>query len=371
MCKATLVFGLAELVCAKLADMGLFDLWVTIKLVSGSLGLILIAEWHRSPSGKVVMSVATVFCTLLLLPKVNMLSFNEDPVTLAVPTLKFELDPHRMEDIQSMFLNQQLYRSLFRFSSDGTVRGELIDRAEWSDDRKTLRLKIKEGERFSDGTPITSTEVVASLKRPFLIGSSIAADLTYFKGAASAIERKNPELLGLRTAGPHGVVIELERPSDLISVHLALPDLAILKIRSPHDELPSVRSGPYAIRFRDQDELLMESWDMERAGLHKAIRLRRIGPGEAFSAAIAGKVDSIEQYALTDEQIKELKERGWHQAVHSLSYENFLLMNPRRISRPLRELIASLAESDSLVRDLGRPSFKRLTGLCHQFLRVR
>ncbi|NJM10174.1 MAG: hypothetical protein HC883_04715, partial [Bdellovibrionaceae bacterium] len=100
-----------------------------------------------------------------------------------------------------------------------------------------------------------------------------------------------------------------------------------------------------------------------KRGLHKAFRLRRLNPGEAFTAALLGKVDSVEQYALSEDQIKQLKERGWHQAVHSLSYENFLLMNPRQVSRPLREAIASIVESDSLVRDLGRAELQPAYGL--------
>ncbi|NJM10175.1 MAG: hypothetical protein HC883_04720 [Bdellovibrionaceae bacterium] len=147
-----IIFGVAELICAKLADVGLFNLWLVIKLVSGSLGLILIAEWHRSANMKVVVGVVAALCSLLLLPKVNMFSFQEDPITLAVPTLKFEFDPHRMEDIQSMFLNQQLHRSLFRFSSDGTVRIDLVQNAEFSDDRRTLRLKSKQG----NGSPMAA-----------------------------------------------------------------------------------------------------------------------------------------------------------------------------------------------------------------------
>lgn len=58
-----------------------------------------------------------------------------------------------------------IYDKLFEFDETGTPRPALADKVDISADKKSFTITIREGLKFSDGSPITTDDVIQSLKR--------------------------------------------------------------------------------------------------------------------------------------------------------------------------------------------------------------
>ena len=74
------------------------------------------------------------------------------------------LDPHANNDVNSSNATRHIYNNLVRVTNDGEVLGDLAESWEFLDDM-TVQFKLKEGVKFSDGTPLTSEDVKFSLER--------------------------------------------------------------------------------------------------------------------------------------------------------------------------------------------------------------
>ncbi|MER9294807.1 ABC transporter substrate-binding protein [Mesorhizobium sp. M0510] len=58
-----------------------------------------------------------------------------------------------------------IYDKLFEFDSHGTARPQLADKVDLNSDKKTYTITLRKGLKFSDGTPITTDDVIPSVKR--------------------------------------------------------------------------------------------------------------------------------------------------------------------------------------------------------------
>ena len=58
-----------------------------------------------------------------------------------------------------------IYDTLFSEDAQGNIKPQMVDSHETSRDGKTWSFKLRSGLEFHDGKPVTSEDVVASLKR--------------------------------------------------------------------------------------------------------------------------------------------------------------------------------------------------------------
>ncbi|WP_192384693.1 ABC transporter substrate-binding protein [Mesorhizobium silamurunense] len=58
-----------------------------------------------------------------------------------------------------------IYDKLFEFDSSSTPRPQMADKVDVSSDKKTYTITLRNGLKFSDGTPITTDDVIQSLRR--------------------------------------------------------------------------------------------------------------------------------------------------------------------------------------------------------------
>ncbi len=315
---------------------------------------------------KVVLAIVCLV-TILFGWKVYYMRTSPQPqnINLPMPTLTLNADPHKMEDQYSMFLVGQIHRSLFRYTSDGSIINDLVASSFFDDETHTLHLKIKES-TFSDLSRITNIHVIASLKRLFLLHASIAADLNYLNGYDEALAG-NIQALDINP-GPSDldIILGLKYRTDLVFKHLALPDLAILKLLNPTDSLPptDLVSGTYKITAWTTREILLSAWRENMNGRQPAeVRLLAIKPAGIFAAAKAGIIDSTELFSLNDESRKTLIEDGWKEVVSNQSYENFLLLNPNLLNKQLRETILNYIYSADFQSFLIKHSLEPAYGL--------
>jgi len=76
-----------------------------------------------------------------------------------------------------------------------------------------------------------------------------------------------------------------------------------------------------------------------------------------------GKIDSVEQYHLTAVEFEKAKSLQWKQVVHSLSYENFLLLNPKAVNRSNRLALMAAIDVPELVGSINSENLQPAYGL--------
>lgn len=285
-----------------------------------------------------------------------------DHLRIALPRVNLSIDPHSMEDSLSMFLVQQIHRSLFRYNSDGRIVPDLADKLHVSEDMMTYTIKIKSKQKFSDGSEITAKDVVQSLKRPFKLQASITADLNYIVGAKNIAEfSKNGQ--GIKSISEDTIEIKVSRPTDLLILHLALPDLAIIKISSEDQIEFEATAGDYFVKSMDDNEIVLLKSKQLGTGAPSIVTLSRQSIESALDGAFNNQVDSVEVFDMNKNDEKKLLDLNWKKILHSLSYENFLLLNPDRISRDQRELMLNSIKNQEIVSELSSEHIKPAWGL--------
>jgi len=125
------------------------------------------------------------------------------------------LDPPRITDSQGKFVASLLYSGLVKLDAELRV---VPDAATWTvtEDGRQYTFRLRDGLRFSDGTPVTSDDVVFSLTRALdpATGSTTAPSyLSNIVGADELIAGKTKELAGVEAVDSQTVRITLKQPS--------------------------------------------------------------------------------------------------------------------------------------------------------------
>ena len=108
---------------------------------------------------------------------------------------------------------QAVYDTLLRINTDGSVTPYLASEYTYSNDNKTLTLKIRDGVKFTDGTPVNADVVKQNLDR-FKAGTGpFAADLTN----VSKIEAPDASTVVLTLSAPDpALIIYLSHEAGLV-----------------------------------------------------------------------------------------------------------------------------------------------------------
>jgi ABC-type transport system substrate-binding protein len=82
-------------------------------------------------------------------------------------------DPHQSQvNLTSMHAGL-VYDTLFSWDADMVARPQMVERWTVSDDRLLYTFTLRAGLKFSDGSPVTTRDAIATLKRLFLRDSQI------------------------------------------------------------------------------------------------------------------------------------------------------------------------------------------------------
>ncbi|HEY3492950.1 MAG TPA: ABC transporter substrate-binding protein, partial [Solirubrobacterales bacterium] len=124
-----------------------------------------------------------------------------------------------------------------------------------SPDEKTYSFKLREGLRYSDGTPVRASDFKRAVERVFLLNSSGSPFYTDIVGAEEFAKTKKGEISGIATDDKTGdITIHLTRPRGTFEQELALPFTAPLPAGTPVEDLsadPPPATGPYEIVSSD------------------------------------------------------------------------------------------------------------------------
>ena len=179
---------------------------------------------------------------------------SSDRLTIALHEAPQGFDPHGQTDLASQILHANLLEALVDFEPGGRIVPRAAER--WSNpDDSTWLFELAEDVRFSDGRPLRSADVVASLERARSLPGSGVASLLSRVVTISAADSRTVEIV---TDGPAPLLL-----NGLTQVFLVPEDLARSSEISPTE---IVGTGRYRLLERDESEILLEEVSGHRDG---------------------------------------------------------------------------------------------------------
>ncbi|MSP67645.1 MAG: peptide-binding protein [Alphaproteobacteria bacterium] len=227
--------------------------------------------------------------------------------------------------------------TLFTVDREGAIAPLLAEEA-WREGPRRFRVRIKDGIRFSDGTPLTADDVARALNRNSEINP--AAQASAGRLAASAVNGRN-------------LVIATERPVAAIQPLLAEWPMALYR----QDGDLTLFTGPYRVTaFRPDAEIALEP-NLYYPGAERRpdVRLRRFADAQALALAFEGGAIDL-AFNLPTESLPRLK-RLPDRVVKSfqVSYQYMLWLNTERApldDARVRQAIDAAIDRDQLVRGI-------------------
>lgn len=183
-------------------------------------------------------------------------------------------DPHGTQNNDSDYLILSLiYDTLTVPGKSPNVAPRLATRWESSPDLRTWRFEIAEGARFHDGSPVTSADVVWSLRRLRRSASG--------KSRLPGIDEQ-----GIRADGQRSVIVESHYPNSQMPVQMRLATFVTKDgVTNPAD---TPGTGPFKLDwYRDGNARLVRNDDWYGgAPLLDAIEVRMFDRTEAMANAV-------------------------------------------------------------------------------------
>lgn len=151
------------------------------------------------------------------------------------------LDPVSTTTAITIIHGLKVYDTLFSMDENETPQPQMVDSYTVSEDGLTYRFKLRDGLAFSDGSPVESKDVIASLKR--------------WAQKRSEGQLMNERLEAITATGADSFEIKLTKPFGLLIRALANPVLPMFVMREEEAAIdPSAQittvigSGPFVFR---------------------------------------------------------------------------------------------------------------------------
>lgn len=287
------------------------------------------------------------------------------------------LDPHRATSLEDDTLAHDLAAGLIAFRADGSLGPGLA--AEWTvaEDGLTYRFRMKPDLRWSDGSPLTADDIVASFRRAVAPKTAAPyASYLYPIVGAEAVNRgkAGPEALAVQAVAPDVIEIRLHQPTPYFPQVLALPIASVVPVADgaapAAGTAPAKTTGAFVLAGRRP---LFGLTVRRNPHFHDAASVRLDGVDyvviDNASAAIrrfeAREVDIIEDVALG--QIPRLRrerpEELRFDRIRGLYYFVLNVRDARLSDRRVREALRLALDRTALVRDILRAGDTAATGL--------
>lgn len=193
-----------------------------------------------------------------------------DPNVFRYPivTSPTKLDPHVVEDGDTIDLLQQIYEGLVFWGPDSKVHPQLAEKWEISPDRMTYTFTLRKGVKFHNGREMTADDVKWSYERvtnPKLASPIAETYLSDIVGVKEKLAGTAQELTGVRVIDPLHVEIKITRPLSFFLSKLTylcgavLPKESVPADSPINDVAQMIGTGCYKAKSYAKDQLFVLS----------------------------------------------------------------------------------------------------------------
>ncbi len=133
----------------------------------------------------------------------------------AIKTSPTTFDPALVQDGDTIDVLQQMFEGLVQWSPDNKIVPCLAEQWSVSPNGLTYTFHLRPNVKFQDGTPVTASDVLYSMRRCLdpKLGSSVALNyLGDIQGAKELNSGKATELTGVKVMDPQTVAITITKP---------------------------------------------------------------------------------------------------------------------------------------------------------------
>jgi oligopeptide transport system substrate-binding protein len=227
-----------------------------------------------------------------------------DPTTVTIVAgTPASIDPARHGDLGSASYVSQLFETLTAVDPSLTVRPALAESWAIGDDGRQVTFTLRDGLEFSDGSPLTASDVVHSWRRLFDSAhpSPLASLIADVKGARDLLSGATTDVttLGVRADGDRTVIVDMERGGgDLPAIVSGAPFAVVPPSAGDAEITPDpgtlVGSGGYTLARVEPDAFVLSANPHYWAGKPAIDTVRMLtdlkgqSPVDAF---VAGDVD--------------------------------------------------------------------------------
>lgn len=191
-------------------------------------------------------------------------SGKESTFRYPIVTSPTTLDPHKVEDGDTIDLLQQVYEPLVRWDENSKPVPGISDKWEITNSGKTWIFSIRKGVKFHNGREVTAEDVKWSLERctnPKLASPVAKTYLGDIEGVAEKLDGKATEVSGIKVLPDNRVSITITRPLSFFYHKLTYLVSAVL----PKESVPAdaeitkvdqmIGTGPFKAKSYETDQL--------------------------------------------------------------------------------------------------------------------
>lgn len=214
-------------------------------------------------------------------------------------------------------------RPLVKFDSNGEIAADLVMKWEIKDQYKQFIFTLKDDQRFSDGSIITTNDVISSLKYLNEDPKIVHSDGKKIK-TISAIDNSKFEII-------------LFESDPFFLTELSSPEYRIVKSGQPAYK---ISSGPYIIEKSDKHELtfkLNEKYNFPTAVKYKEVHFQQYDAKQTISDELLKKLDIIwPKPVLSPDEIGRFKNAGFNLYEMNLGFSFWFAFNPMTLNKEER-----------------------------------
>lgn len=210
------------------------------------------------------------------------------------------LDPHKVEDGDTIDVLQQVFEGLVRWNEKSEVEGAVAESWELKDEGKSYVFKIRPGVKFHNGKEVTAEDVKWSFERACTPGLASSVAGTYLDDIVGVKERlagTATEVTGVKVTGPMEVTVTIDAARPYFLAKLTYLTCAVM----PKDSVPMDKPITSTTQMIGTGPFRAESYVADQE-----FRL------SAFADYWGGKpqVETIVRPIITNAEIRTLKYRS-------------------------------------------------------------
>ncbi len=170
-------------------------------------------------------------------------------------------DPGAYQTTEEHEVLGNVFETLVTTDPQGNLVPLLCDRWAFEDAGRTFRLELRRGVVFSDGTPLTSDSVKASLERSIRLSrEATPAAFTSIEGVADYLEGKTAEVAGIRAPSRDQIDIRLHEALPVFPAFLTDGRTSVAAVVPAEEGKPErlVGTGPFQIAQQTSARVILE-----------------------------------------------------------------------------------------------------------------